>query len=685
MQGSAVYVFGSATVNPGEATQKITSLIFTVSGLKDGADEKITVDGITLSLGASTSGTTPSTSGFNAVTYNVSVTGSTATVILTKTGDMAASLLQTLLTGLTYQNTNLDNPTPGLRVFDVTSMTDNSGSTNATSTFAAGTNSSSVLVTALNDIPTFVTKAVTTGLSTSNSLSPDNMLNIPMRGFKISDIDGGNSIEMLSFTMTDLLSPASPANAPLNLNFPSSATSMYATKTSDNTYYVYGTVDDLNNWLQQPNAISYMPRGGFSGIAKLSALRVQDALGGFSLSNTGTTDIQVNQDTQAPQSKTAVLSSEDNRKIILHFDEPLKATVDQTVLTNAFTIDNNSISTAAIVGSTVVLTTVSPVTAGVSVNYTDPGGTDGIQDAAGVHAITQTVNVISDSVTPMLSGSMVYYNGSGSALNKFVLNFNEDMSSVCAATNQFSVSIVDPVYPDRTGTVSAFTNTLYSGCNSNYGNKTVTFGILPAFLSPSASVSVTYTDTTVSNDTSAIQDLAGNDVPNMVLGAWTNDILNANNRNFTSGKTVLVVGGQGNDTMTGGAANDTFIWFAGDAGTTGAVDIVKNFTAWNGTAGEKLDISKLLTNNYVSGTSTLSQWVTSVTNNASGAPTGVSSTNTKIVIDVDGQPAAGAAAGAAGTGTVTQTIWLDGVNLNPSGASLDALLATLKSNGVLIA
>ena len=41
----------------------------------------------------------------------------------------------------------------------------------------------------------------------------------------------------------------------------------------------------------------------------------------------------------------------------------------------------------------------------------------------------------------------------------------------------------------------------------------------------------------------------------MVLGAWTNDILTAGIASFTVGKTVLVVGGQG---------NDTFIISAGD-------------------------------------------------------------------------------------------------------------------------
>lgn len=261
---------------------------------------------------------------------------------------------------------------------------------------------------------------------------------------------------------------------------------------------------------------------------------------------------------------------------------------------------------------------------------------------------------------------MVYYNGSGSALNKFVLNFNEHMSSVPISPSQFFVYITDPIYPDRTGN-SAIAN-IASGGTSSYGPTTVTFGINNSFLSPSASVSVTYTDPSTANDTNAIQDLAGNDVPNMVLGAWTNDNLSASG--FASGKNVLVVGGQGNDSMTGGAANDTFIWFAGDAGTTtpGAVDVIKNFTPWNSatSSGDKIDISKLLTNNYDANSSALSQWVTLATNQTS--PSGAKS-STKIVIDVDGS----------GPGQVLQTIWVEGVNLSSTDPSV------LKTNFVLIA
>ena len=129
--------------------------------------------------------------------------------------------------------------------------------------------------------------------------------------------------------------------------------------------------------------------------------------------------------------------------------------------------------------------------------------------------------------------------------------------------------------------------------------------------------------------------------------------------------------------MTGGAANDTFTWFAGDAGTTtGAVDIVKSFTPWNAGSGDKINISKLLSG--YSGGNNLSQWVTSITNDVASAdrPTGVSSgTNARIVIDVDGR----------GNGTVTQTIWLDGVNFSQITGSVEQQLTALKTAGILIA
>ena len=113
--------------------------------------------------------------------------------------------------------------------------------------------------------------------------------------------------------------------------------------------------------------------------------------------------------------------------------------------------------------------------------------------------------------------------------------------------------------------------------------------------------------------------------------------------------------------------NDTFVWNAGDA-VGNSVDIIKDFSVWNGTTGDKLDIKNLLTG-YTSGTSTLSQWVSITNNSTIDRPSGVSSPNTKIVIDIDG----------AGSGTTTQTIWLDGV----SGLSNDPTI--LKNNLILIA
>ena len=51
-------VFSSANVSTVESGQNIIALTFTVSGLVDGANESIVVDGKTITLGATSSGTT---------------------------------------------------------------------------------------------------------------------------------------------------------------------------------------------------------------------------------------------------------------------------------------------------------------------------------------------------------------------------------------------------------------------------------------------------------------------------------------------------------------------------------------------------------------------------------------------------------------------------------------------------
>ena len=101
-------------------------MTFTVSGLVDGANETIVVDGKTITLGATSSGTTTT----NSMAYTSTVSGGTATVVLTKAGGVSAANMNTLVNTITYQDTNVDNPTAGNRVFTLTQVKDSGGTAN---------------------------------------------------------------------------------------------------------------------------------------------------------------------------------------------------------------------------------------------------------------------------------------------------------------------------------------------------------------------------------------------------------------------------------------------------------------------------------------------------------------------------------------------------------------------------
>ncbi|KXL54230.1 endo-1,4-beta-xylanase A precursor [Anaerotignum neopropionicum] len=123
--GSAVLLFSNTAVDTVEAGQMIKQLALTITNVMDGASEKIAIDGTKVALTTGNSGT----SGGNDYTYQVSLTGGTATVVITKAGDISVSAVQTLVDGLAYENSS-SSPTLLNRVITLTGIRDNGGTEN---------------------------------------------------------------------------------------------------------------------------------------------------------------------------------------------------------------------------------------------------------------------------------------------------------------------------------------------------------------------------------------------------------------------------------------------------------------------------------------------------------------------------------------------------------------------------
>ncbi|WP_417451394.1 VCBS domain-containing protein, partial [Kordiimonas sp.] len=146
--GSASDVFNTVAASTVEAGQTITGLTLTVTNVSDTGNEILNIDGTAVTLDDSETGTTAT----NSLTYSVSVSGSTATVTLSG-GTMSAAATQTLVDGISYENTS-DNPTTGAnRVVTVTSMTDSGGTDDGGDDSASLSVVSTVSLTAVNDAP----------------------------------------------------------------------------------------------------------------------------------------------------------------------------------------------------------------------------------------------------------------------------------------------------------------------------------------------------------------------------------------------------------------------------------------------------------------------------------------------------------------------------------------------------
>jgi trimeric autotransporter adhesin len=173
-QGATVAVFSGANAGTVEAGQTIIGLTFTVGGLVDGANENLVVDGTAITLGANSSGTTAT----NGMSYGVTVSGGSATIALTKAAGVSVANIDTLINGITYQNTNTDNPTAGDRTFTLTQIQDSGGTANSGADTATVSIASAVHVAAVNDPPVLTATAGTTASFEQTPIAIDTGLTV---------------------------------------------------------------------------------------------------------------------------------------------------------------------------------------------------------------------------------------------------------------------------------------------------------------------------------------------------------------------------------------------------------------------------------------------------------------------------------------------------------------------------
>jgi len=112
-------------------------------------NEKIVVDGTTITFGANSSGSTAA----NGKSYSVSIVGGTATVTLMKAAGITASAFNSLVNGINYQDTNIDNPSGGTRTFTLIQIKDSGGTTNGGVDTTTLNTVSTVTVVPVNDAP----------------------------------------------------------------------------------------------------------------------------------------------------------------------------------------------------------------------------------------------------------------------------------------------------------------------------------------------------------------------------------------------------------------------------------------------------------------------------------------------------------------------------------------------------
>ena len=184
--GSAEALFNSASADTVDVGQTFEELGLTVTNVTDGSDELISINGVLIALTHLNTGTV---SGF---TYNVTLSGTTATLVLSS-GNVNNAAMNTLLNSLSYQNTSQD-PTAATRRITLDYIQDDGGSGGDSDNRLDLSDFSDISVNAENDLAVIGNKTLT--------LSQGDTVVIDASHLSATDVD--NSDLSLRFDITNV-------------------------------------------------------------------------------------------------------------------------------------------------------------------------------------------------------------------------------------------------------------------------------------------------------------------------------------------------------------------------------------------------------------------------------------------------------------------------------------------------
>ncbi|MBU3639604.1 DUF4347 domain-containing protein, partial [Polynucleobacter sp. AP-RePozz3-80-G7] len=455
-QGAAVSVFTGTSISTVEFGQTIQSLTFTVSGVSDTSNEVVGVDGSTISIGSSSSGTTTT----HGLAYSVTYSGGTATVSLSG-GALSATDAQALINGITYRDT-YSSPTTGSRVFTLTQIQDSGGTANSgvdTITLSTGSTISVssatppaetlTIASMSNDSGTagdFITNDGTSGRTVSGTLSASLGSNEVVQ----VSFDGGSTWNVASTTSTNwTITDSGVHNADWLIaarvyNTSTHLASLVATQavTFDNVAPATPTValtSDTTDGVAGDNTDTKTNSAALTVSSLASGVTRNYTVDGNSIGSTYTAP-------NADGTHTVVVTDTD-------------VAGNAATASTTFTFDNTApaISTAAVNGSTLVL---SYTEAGVGFSTVTPASTDFSVSVGGVVSAPSSVVVDATAHTVTLTLANAVLN-TDTVLVSYTPGVNkiEDIAgNLAIALTGRAVTNNTPAAPAETLTIASMSN-----------------------------------------------------------------------------------------------------------------------------------------------------------------------------------------------------------------------------------